>query len=99
MDPKQNRPKARDKKVTSGGSGVHKRGDGLGTGKVGSADYSAGQSAVGGGSTAKRAAIGGGGGIAIIALLAMLLFKGGGLGGLLGGGGGSSAFRRGSPGA
>ena len=91
MDPKQNRPKARDKKVTSGGNGVHKRGDGLGTGKVGSADYSAGQSAVGGGSTAKRAAIGGGGGIAIIALLAMLLFKGGGLGGLLGGGGGGSS--------
>ena len=87
MDPNQKRPKARQKNVTSGGSGVHKRGEGLGTGRVGSADHSGGTS---GGGNVKRAAVGGGGGIAIIAIIAMLLFKGGGLGGLLGGGGGDS---------
>ena len=85
MEPK-NRPQGRDKKVTGNSTGVHKRGDGLGTGKVGSKDY-AGQNAPAGGG-AKRAAVGGGG-VAIIAILALLLFKGGGLGGLLGGGGSS----------
>ncbi|HRR77114.1 MAG TPA: clostripain-related cysteine peptidase [Ruminococcus sp.] len=85
MDPKQNRPKAREKKVTEGGKGARRRGEGLGTGTVGSADHSAEIQT--GGSTAKRAAAGGGG-LAIIAILAMLLFKGGGLGSLLGGGGG-----------
>ncbi|MBQ3947146.1 MAG: peptidase C11, partial [Ruminococcus sp.] len=85
MDPNQKRPKAREKNVTTGGTGAHKRGEGLGTGKVGSADHTA---ATPSGSNAKKAAAGGGG-IAIIALIAMLLFKGGGLGGLLGGGGGS----------
>ncbi|NLT09386.1 MAG: hypothetical protein GXY08_07775, partial [Ruminococcus sp.] len=72
MDPKQNRPKAREKKVTEGGKGARKRGESLGTGQVGSADHSA--EVQSGGSTAKRAAAGGGG-IAIIAILAMLLLK------------------------
>ena len=85
MEPNK-RPQGREKKVTNSSTGVHKRGEGLGTGKVGSKDYSAQGSA--GGSGAKRAAAGGGG-IAIIAILALLLFKGGGLGGLLGGGGNS----------
>ena len=31
-----NRPRSREKNVTSGGSGAHRRGDGLGTGPVGS---------------------------------------------------------------
>lgn len=41
MDPNQKRPRGRKKNVTSGGSGAYKRGDGLGTGKVGSEDFSA----------------------------------------------------------
>jgi len=85
MEPNK-RPQGREKKVTGDSKGVHKRGEGLGTGKAGSKDYS-GQSASSGGGM-KRAAIGGGGGVAILAILAMLLFKGGGLGGLLGGSGG-----------
>ncbi len=82
-----NRPRGREKNVTSGGSGAKRRGDGLGTGKVGSGSYSGGGSS--GGRNMKRAAAGGGGGLAIIAIIAMLLFKGGG-GGLLSGTDGSS---------
>ena len=92
MEPNK-RPQGREKKVTDNSTGVHKRGDGLGTGKVGSKDYS-GQANAGGGG-AKRAAVGGGG-VAIIAILALLLFKGGGLGGLLGGGGSSGSGGAGS---
>ena len=54
MDPKQNRPQGRRKNVTSGGSGAHRRGEGLGTGPVGSGSYSGGST--GGGGGAKRAA-------------------------------------------
>ena len=75
-----NRPRAREKNVTSGGSGVNKRGDGLGTGRVGSgSNQSQGSS---GGGAGKRAAIGGGGGVAVIAIIVMLLMN------KLGGGGG-----------
>ena len=59
MDPNQNRPQGRRKNVTSGGNGAHRRGDGLGTGPVGSGSYSGGST--GGGGGAKRAAVGGGG--------------------------------------
>ena len=83
MEPNK-RPQGREKKVTGHSTGVHKTGEGLGTGKVGSKDYS-GQSS--GGSIPKRAAVGGGG-IAVIALLALMLLKGG---SLFGGGGGSSS--------
>ncbi len=72
----QKRPRGREKDVTSGGSGAHRRGDGLGTGPVGSGSYS-GQSS-GGGGGAKRAAVGGGGGLAIIIFIVMMLLKGGG---------------------
>ncbi len=71
----QNRPRGRDKNVTSGGSGAHRRGEGLGTGRVGSGSFSGGSS---GGKGVKRAAAGGGGGLAIIIVLAILLLKGGG---------------------
>lgn len=80
MDSNNKRPSARDKKVTSGGNGVNKRGNGLGTGQVGSANHSGEKS---GGSPAKRAAVGGGGAALLLAILTML-FKGG-LGGFLGG--------------
>ena len=94
MDPNQNRPQGRRKKVTSGGSGAHRRGDGLGTGPVGSGSYSGGQT--GGGGGAKRAAAGGGGLITLL-IIGFFLFKmfsggsgGGGdlLGSLTGGSGG-----------
>lgn len=75
----KNRPRSREKNVTSGGNGVHKRGSGLGTGNVGGQDYSGKNS----GSGVKRAAAGGGGGALILVLLLMLLK--GGAGGLLGG--------------
>ncbi|MCR5654616.1 MAG: peptidase C11 [Lachnospiraceae bacterium] len=50
-----NRPQGREKHVTSGGSGVNKRGDGLGTGPVGAGGYGAK-----GSSGRKRAAVTGG---------------------------------------
>ena len=86
MDPKQNRPQGRRKNVTSGGSGAHRRGDGLGTGPVGSGSYSGGPT--GGGGGAKRAAAGGGGLITLL-IIGFILFKilggsGGGAGDLLG---------------
>ena len=40
---RENRPRSREKKVVSGGSGVFKRGQGLGTGPVGSQDGYAGK--------------------------------------------------------
>ncbi len=69
----QKRPRGREKDVTSGGSGVHKREEGLGTGKVGSADYSGKQSS--GGGMGKRAAAGGGGGMLLIILAVIFLPK------------------------
>ena len=69
MDPNQNRPKAREKQVTSGGTGVHRRGDGLGTGAVGASGGNAGKNSGGGSSVGKRAAAGGGGLVAIIGVI------------------------------
>ncbi|MDO4864791.1 MAG: clostripain-related cysteine peptidase, partial [Ruminococcus sp.] len=101
MDPNQNRPRGRQKNVTSGGSGAYKRGDGLGTGQVGSADHSAqrptgnrpaGNTPAGdtqhhSGSGVRRAAIGGGGGLGLILLLAALFILPKLFGGGAGGGG------------
>lgn len=72
----QKRPRSREKNVTSGGNGVHKRGSGLGTGSVGGQDYSGKKSSGG----VKRAAAGGGVGTLLLALVLMIL-KGGFLGG------------------
>ncbi len=79
----QNRPRGREKNVTSGGNGVHKRGDGLGTGPVGSSDGYSGRK---GGSKIGARAAAGGGGVAIIGIIIALLFGGGGGLGDLGGG-------------
>ena len=81
----ENRPVGRKKNVGTGGSGVHKRGEGLGTGPVGnSSGYSSGPSSFGGGP--KRS--GGRSPLFIIIVLAILfLAGGGGLTSLLGGGG------------
>ncbi len=71
----QNRPRGREKNVTSGGSGVHKRGDGLGTGPVGSSNGYAGRK---GSSKIGTKAAAGGGGVALIGIIIALLFGGGG---------------------
>jgi len=76
MDPKQNIPKGREKHVTQGTSGVHRRGDGLGTGPVGSTGGHAGQNS-GGNKTMTRAAAGGGGIVAILAVILGIIFGGG----------------------
>lgn len=73
----ENRPRAREKNVTSGGSGVHRRGSGLGTGPVG---MGGGNRRSGGGSGGKRAA-GGGGILVVIAAVLLYFMKGGGGGG------------------
>ncbi len=70
---RNNRPHSRDKNVSGSSNGVHRRGSGLGTGRVGSHDYSSQGASHGG--TAKRAAIGGGGGLTIIVLLVIFFFS------------------------
>lgn len=80
----ENRPVGRKKNVGTGGSGVHKRGEGLGTGPVGnSSGYSSGPSSFGGGP--KRS--GGRSPLFMVIILAILILGGGGgLTSLLGGG-------------
>lgn len=80
----KNRPHSREKNVTGAGKDVHKRGEGLGTGRVGSKDHSSGKSSGGGGSVPKRAIAGGGGGLLVIGLLVFAIIKDGGIGGFLG---------------
>ena len=72
------RPRARQKNVTSGGKGVHRRGNGLGTGQVGSGKINSGRS---GGSNMKRAAVGGGISIPTLLIIGFAIVK------MLGGGG------------
>ena len=86
-----NRPRGRKRNVTGQGTGVHVRGDGLGTGPVGSGKAPGGGSSSGGGGQ-KRSSRGMGGFPLIILIIIALLGGGGSLGGLLGGGssGGSS---------
>ncbi|MBQ4465802.1 MAG: peptidase C11 [Oscillospiraceae bacterium] len=72
MEP--NRPRGREKNVTSGGSGVHRRGSGLGTGPVG---QGGGTPSGGGG---KRAAAAGGGGLLVVIIALLAAFMGGGNG-------------------
>ena len=76
MEP--NRPRSRDKHVTSGGSGVGRRGDGLGTGPVGQGGQPSGG---GGGGINKGVAIGGGGGLIALIVAVIAIFAGGGSGG------------------
>ena len=88
----RNRPRAREKYVTNNGKGVGRKGEGLGTGPVGSSDSQGRRGESGEGHHInKAAAIGGGGGIlaAIIGII-MMLFSGGGAGGGSGSGGSSS---------
>lgn len=73
MDPK--RPRGRVKNVTSGGSGVHRRGEGLGTGPVGSQNGYAGKTS-GRTGVGKRAAAAGGSGTIVLLIIGYLLLKG-----------------------
>lgn len=73
----QKRPRSRNKNVTSGGNGVHKRGNGLGSGNVGGQDYSGK-----GSSDVPKRAIAGGSGGALLLIILMMIFKG--AGGFLG---------------
>lgn len=67
----ENRPRGRDRNMDGEGKGIFRRGDGLGTGPVGS------QGSPSGGSGGPRRGMGGGKGpISIIALLILLLFGG-----------------------
>ena len=72
-----NRPAGHGKNVGSGSVNVHKRGDGLGTGKVGSGSYAGGSPSAGGGPQRS-----GGGGLMKLIIAGLIL--------LLGGGGGMS---------
>ena len=61
-----NRPRGREKNVTGSSNGVHRRGEGLGTGPVGMGDgYQSRKS----GGMGKRAAAGGGGSLIVILLI------------------------------
>ncbi len=80
-----NRPRSREKHVTGGGAGVHRRGSGLGTGPVGgSSPQQIGGTGAGSGSGQKRS--GGPSLLTIIIGLAVLLLGGGGGMSMLGGG-------------
>lgn len=85
----QNRPKGREKNVTAGGSGVHRRGEGLGTGPVGSQDGYAGKTGGHSSGAGKRAAAAGGGGTLLLVLVGLVLLKScggaGDIGSMLGG--------------
>lgn len=86
-----NRPKGREKHTVGEGKDLYKRGDGLGTGPVGSADGHAGRT--GGSSGGGKRAGGGRSSLVTIVLAAILLLGGGGgagLSGLLGGLGGTT---------
>lgn len=81
-----NRPHGREKHITGEGKDIYKRGEGLGTGPVGSADGHAGRMGSSGGG---KRANGSRSPLMTIILLAALVLGGGGAGlsGLLGGGG------------
>ena len=100
-----NRPKGRERNVTGQSAGVHRRGEGLGTGPVGSGSSPTGQSSGGG----PRGYSSGGGTRAsggrsplliIIIIVAVLVFGGGGgLLNILGGGSGDTGTQSGSTGS
>ncbi|MBO6166047.1 MAG: peptidase C11 [Eubacterium sp.] len=100
MDPKNG---GRQKNVTNNSKGVHRRGEGLGTGPVGRTDGYAGRTSSGSntgrtGQSGTRAGGLGGGKLLIIILVLLLGGGGGGLGALLGGGGSDAGSSGGSAG-
>ncbi|MBR2121522.1 MAG: peptidase C11 [Lachnospiraceae bacterium] len=87
-----NMPRRRQKRVTGGSANVHKRGEGLGTGKVGSGSGlpHTSQTPLGTGSQGPKRSGGGSPLLYIIIAAVVLLGGGGGLSTLLGGGGSST---------
>lgn len=69
----RNRPRSREKHVTSGGNGVHRRGSGLGSGPVGSTGGYSGRSSSG--KIGKRAAVGGGISIPTLLIIGFIIFN------------------------
>ncbi len=84
-----NRPVGRKKNVTEGGSGVHKRGEGLGTGPVSSTGGVPQGTPTTGGGGPQRSSGGRSPLMLIVIALVVLLGGGGGLSSFLGGGGSS----------
>ncbi|MCR4999752.1 MAG: peptidase C11 [Lachnospiraceae bacterium] len=85
-------PRSREKHVTGGGSGVHRRGAGLGTGPVGSGSFHGGGSGSGGSNSGGTRGTGGSAKLKLVILVLVLLFGGGGgLGSMLFGGGSGAA--------
>ena len=78
----QNRPRGRDKNLVGGGTGVNKRGSGLGTGPVGTTNGRVGSGGIssGGGRRAGGGAkgLGGKGKIVLVLVVLYLLYSGGG---------------------
>ena len=96
-----NRPKGREKNVTTGGQGVKKRGEGLGTGPVGSTGGSSGEGSGSGSNGSTRASGKKKSSLLTIIIAVVALLGGGGgltgiLGGLLGGDSGSTSSSSGS---
>ncbi len=81
----ENRPVGRKKNVGEGGSGVHRRGEGLGGGPVGGSGLNQGGSS-GSGSGGRQRSGGGMSMFTIIIILLLVLGGGGGLTSMLGGG-------------
>ena len=73
--PQNNRPQSHNKKVSSGSGNTHRRGDGLGTGPVGSGRGSSGRKGP------SRAALGGGLSLPVIIIIVLYMLFGGGGGG------------------
>ena len=73
-----NQPRSREKHVTGGGAGVHRRGSGLGSGPVGSGSFHGGGSGGNSGGSGPNRSSGGGSMIKIIILVLLLVFGGGG---------------------
>ena len=74
--PQNNRPQSHNKKVSSGGGNTHRRGEGLGTGPVGS-----GRGSSSGRKGPSRAALGGGLSLPVIIIIVLYMLFGGGGGG------------------
>ncbi len=87
------RPQGRKVNVTGVGKGAHRRGDGLGTGPVGSGQMGGGSGSSGGSGGPRRSG-GGRSPLMMIIILLVVLFGGGGgaLSGLLGGGSTDSSY-------
>ena len=89
------RPQGRKTNVTGTGKGAHRRGEGLGTGPVGSGQMGGGSGSQGSSGGPKRVLRSGSPLMLILVLVIALMGGGGGLSGLLGGGSEGSSYTQG----